>query len=114
DLNLRQIIQELQHHEAITREEEKQLLEFNSKIRNNYLHYNIQKLVKDMILAELPAVEIRTGNVSIEKNVKVADRPFLWFSAKRTLDKETMVKRVEFCISWANKLLLNEKVTKQE
>jgi len=105
DLHLKDVICKLREHGAITEKEEKELLEFNKKIRNNYLHYNIQKLVKDMILGELKSVNVETGKVTTEKNVKPADRPYLWFSAKRVLDKQTVVDRVTFCIGWVNKFL---------
>lgn len=105
DLHLKEVILKLREHNAITEDEEKELLEFNKKIRNNYLHYNIQKLIKGMILGELKGVNVNTGEVTIEKNVNPTEKPFLWFSAKRVLDKETVVERVAFCISWVNKFL---------
>jgi len=105
DLLLKEVIIELREHEAITEEEKLELLGFNKKIRNNYLHYNIQKLVKDMILSELPSVNVNTGEVTIQRDVKPAERPYLWFSAKKVLDKETVVDRVTFCVGWVNKFL---------
>lgn len=58
-----------------------------------------------MILDELKGVNVETGEVTIQRNVRPADKPFLWFSAKRVLDKNTVVDRVTFCIRWVNKLL---------
>lgn len=105
DLLLAEVIKELRIYEAISDGEEKSLLAFNSKIRNNYLHYNIQKLVKDVIAGELPSVNVETGELTIEKNVKAAERPALWFFAKKVLDKQSVVDRTIFCIKWVNKFL---------
>jgi hypothetical protein len=104
DMLLKDVILELRKHNVVTDDEKDALLEFNRKIRNNYLHYNIQKLVKDMILAELPSVNVHTGVVTVEKEVRAAERPFLWFSAKKVLDRETVIELVSFCIAWVNKL----------
>lgn len=109
DLHLREVILELEDYRVITEDEKKELLDFNKEIRNNYLHYNIQKLVKDMILGELPSMNVDTGVVTIERNVKPADRPYLWFSAKRVLDKKTVILRVDFSIEWVNKFLAKNK-----
>ncbi len=105
DLHLREVVLELRRNLVITEKEKIELLRFNKKIRNNYLHYNIQKLVKDMVLGELSSVNVDTGEVTIEKDVKPADRPHLWFTAKRVLDKKTVVMHVNFSIKWVNKLL---------
>lgn len=105
NMHLREVILELRDHGAITDKEEAKLLEFNREIRNNYLHYNIQKLVKDMILTELPSVNFQTGEVITEYNVKPADRPELWFSAKKVLDRQSLVVRVTFCLNFVNFIL---------
>lgn len=105
DLHLREVMLELKDYSVITEGEKTELLEFNKEIRNNYLHYNIQKLVKDMILGELPSINVNTGEVTIEKNVNPGERPYLWFSAKRVLDKKTVILHVNFSIKWVNKFL---------
>lgn len=109
DLLLKEVILDLKNYSAITEDEKTELLEFNKEIRNNYLHYNIKKIVKDMILGELPSMNVDTGVITIEKNVKPADRPYLWFSAKKVLDKKTVISRVSFSVMWANKLLSKTK-----
>ena len=105
EMLLGEVIRELRVHEAITETEETALLSFNSKIRNNYLHYNIKKLVKGIIAEELRGVNVKTGEEIIERNVKAESRPHLWFFAKKVLDKKTIVERTNFCIKWVNKLL---------
>ena len=90
---------------VITKKEKAQLDDFNLDTRNPYIHYNIQKLVKDMILQELSSVNIETGEITKLKNVKPSEYPSLWFSAKRVLDKKTIIMVTTFCINWANKLL---------
>lgn len=109
ELMLKEVIEELGQYKAISEEEEKSLLSFNSKIRNNYLHYNIQKLVKDVIASKLPSVDVVTGEIVIENDVRAAERPHLWFFAKKILDKESIVDRTSFCIGWTNKLLKKSK-----
>jgi len=105
NMHLREVILELRDHGAITDKEEKKLLEFNMDVRNNYLHYNIQKLVKEMILTKLPFINFQTGEIKIEYNVKPADRPELWFSAKKVLDRQSLIIRVTFCLDFVNSIL---------
>lgn len=102
---LREVILKLRDHGAITDEEEIELLNFNKNVRNNYLHYNIQKLVKDMTLKELPSVNFQTGEIKTEYNIKLTNRPELWFSAKKVLDRETVITRVNFCLHFVNLIL---------
>lgn len=109
-MHLREVILELRDHGAITDKEEAKLLEFNKDVRNNYLHYNIQKLVKEMILTELPSINFQTGEVKTEYNVKPADRPELWFSAKKVLDRQSLVIRVTFCLDFVNSILTRDTV----
>lgn len=89
-------------YKVINPDELKELEKFNYNVRNNYFHYNIQKLIKGMVLLELPSFNIRTGKIAIEKNVEASDRPFLWFSAKRVLDRQTVVSKISFCVQWVN------------
>lgn len=110
DMLLREVILELRDHGAITDGEEETLLEFNKDVRNNYLHYNIQKLVKDMVLKELPSINFQTGEVKTEYNVKPAERPELWFSAKKVLDRKSLVTTVTFCLNFVNSLLTRASV----
>jgi hypothetical protein len=110
DMHLREVILELRDYGAISDVEEETLLEFNRNVRNNYLHYNIQKLVGDMILKELPSVNFQTGEVKTEYNVRPAERPELWFSAKKVLDRKTLVSRVTFCLDFVNSILTRPSV----
>ena len=89
----------------ITTDEKKRLDEYNIKIRNPYIHYNIYKLIKDSVLKELSSVDINTGEVTIHKNVRPADKPFLWFSAKKVRDRKEIIPLTNFCINWVNKVL---------
>ena len=108
DLMLKEVINELRQYKIISEDDEESLLFFNSRIRNNYLHYNIQKLVKDVIAEELQSINVETGQVTVEKNVKAAEHPHLWFFAKKVLDKQSVIERTSFCISWVNKLLVKD------
>jgi len=104
-LLLGQTINKLKEYLIISEEEHLKLEDFNKSIRNNYLHYNIRKLVKDAVLKELPSIKIDTGEVNIEKNVDIKDKPYLWFSAKRALDNKNIIPITKFCIDWTNKFL---------
>lgn|GEM_PF-2560068 len=104
-LQLGETINKLTEVGVITEDEKAQLLRFNSKVRNNYMHYKIRELIKDMVIFELPSINIHTGEVTIEKNIDVKTMPHLWFSAKKKLDAETVNGMSSFCISWVNRLL---------
>jgi len=98
-------ISSLRKLKVISKKGKLQLDRFNLEFRNLYIHYNIKKLMHDMVLGELPSVNIETGDVKVLKNVKPADYPSLWFSAKRVKDKKVIILVVTFCVNWANKLL---------
>ena len=82
---------------------------FNTEVRNNYMHYKVLQLIKDadMFISELPALNIHTGEVVIHKNVDVKEMPHLWFSAKKKFDNDAVINISEFCIKWTNILLRN-------
>lgn len=102
-------VNDLMRKGVISRKEKGQFDDFNIGTRNTYIHYNIKKLVEDMMLGELKSVNIETGEVTMMKNVKPTDYPSLWFSAKRVRDKKTVISIVSFCITWVNKLLAKAK-----
>lgn len=97
-------VSDLEKARIITKTDKNKLGAFNLSRRNPYIHYNIKKLVKEMILGELSSVNIETGKVTIIKNVRPAEFPYLWFSAKKVLDKESIGVVVSFCINWVNKI----------
>ncbi len=107
DLPLGDTIKKLREVSVISKEEEAQLLRFNSEIRNSYMHYKIRELIKDMVIFELPSINIHTGEVTIHKNVDVKTMPHLWFSAKKKLDAKTVNELSTFCIRWVNRFLKN-------
>lgn len=104
-LKLKDTIQELKNKGVLTKKESNALNEFNDTIRNPYIHYNIKELIKDMEISELPSLNVETGEITVLRNVKPAENTFLWFSAKKVLDKKSAKNRVGFCIDWTNKLL---------
>ena len=59
-----------------------------------------------MFIEELPALNVHTGEIIMHKNVDVKTMPQLWFSAKKRIDKDTLVGISKFCLSWANNLLV--------
>lgn len=104
-LHFSDVVEELRKKFVITEDEKNELDTFNRDVRNSYIHYNIQKLVKDMVIEKLPSINIATGEVVIETNVGTEDKPHLWFSAKKVLDKRTIVSIVTFVVDWTNKML---------
>lgn len=104
-INLTQTINGLRKLDIITEEDKRALDDFNVTIRNPYAHYNIQKLVQDLMITELPVVKTETGEVEVLKNVKIVEKPYLWFSGKKFLDKKTVDPILGFCVGWINKVL---------
>ena len=98
-------LEKLHEYGVFTDEEHAVMESFATEIRNSYLHYKIKKLIKDMVLEELKGINVHTGEIILEHNVRPADKPFLWFSAKKVLDRDTMLHKVTFCIHWVNTLL---------
>lgn len=107
-LDFKETINILHEKMVITLNEKNKLHKFNSKIRNNYIHYNIKKIIRGLIIKELPSVNIETGEVTINHNIEATKYPFLWFSAKKVLDNKSMTSIVTFSISWVNKLLVRQ------
>lgn len=104
-LDFTKVVNTLKNQKVISLEEKKELDKFNEETRNPYIHYNIKKLLKDVVATELPSINIETGEVVIHRNVKATDYPHLWFSAKKVRDKQSVESIVNFCIFWGNKLL---------
>lgn len=104
-LDLTKVINDLKLKGVITLEEQGKLNKFNSRTRHDYIHYKIQNLIRDLVAKELPSVDVETLKITVRKDVKAIDYPSLWFSAKRVLDKETIIPKVGFCINWVNKIL---------
>lgn len=100
-------VEQLKEHGVITENEETDLYDFNTNIRNNYIHYKIRKMISNMYLQELPALNVATGEITIHRDVFVKDMPHLWFSAKKKLDAESVRLISLFCLDWTNKLLTN-------
>lgn len=93
--------------EILTEADYQSMLRFNSEVRNNYIHYKIQTLIKDadMYISKLPVLNMNTGEAEVLENVDIKSMPQLWFSAKKKLDEDAVVGISNFCIRWVNKLL---------
>lgn len=104
-LLFKETIEKLYIKKAINDFEKEQLLSFNDDIRNNYMHYKIRKIIKDMIILELPKLNVKTGEIVIQKDVDVKKIPQLWFSAKKRNDEIMIISIASFCIDWTNKLI---------
>lgn len=104
--NLSYVIKELFNKKIIDNDDKLKLNSFDIGIRNNYAHYKIENMMKDMIIEKLPSINIETGEVIEYYNVKASENQHLWFSGKKVLDKKTIIPVVNFCIGWVNKILL--------
>lgn len=113
EMLLREVIIELRNFGVIDDDEEQDLLVFNRNIRNNYLHYNIQKLVKDMILEKLPSFDLKTGETTFMENVKASNYPMLWFSAKKVLDEKSVIIRSSFCVDYTNIFMTRPRIAEE-
>lgn len=105
--NMSYVIKALFDKKIITKDETIDLNNFEIEVRNPYAHYNIEKLLKDMIIGKIPSINIETGEVIEHRNLKASEHPHLWFSGKRVLDKKTVISIVTFSIHWVNKILKN-------
>lgn len=108
-LDFKKTVNQLTKLSVINKKDKKELDRFSDEVRNAYAHYNIQKLVNNMIISELPILDVNTGKVVIKKDVNPKDNPALWFSAKKVMDQKTVVGIVGFCIGWTNTLLVGQK-----
>lgn len=84
--------------------EKSELVTFNLETRNPYIHYNIQRLLKGLYLAELPVINITTGEIVMQKDVDLQESPHLWFAGKKKLDEKQVNEILNFCIGWVNKI----------
>ncbi len=102
--NLSYVIKELYSKKIISEEDKTKLNNFDIDVRNNYTHYKVENMMKDMVIEKLPSMNIETGEITEFYNLKASDHPHLWFSGKRVLDKKTVIPVVTFCINWVNKI----------
>ncbi len=107
-MDLKATVQALYRANLLTKEQKEELEEFNTEVRNKYIHYNIKAIVADMVLTELPAVNLVSGTIEVHKNVVASEMPIVWFSAKKVKDKKTAPRIVNYCIKWVNEILSNK------
>lgn len=105
ELTMGTLIWQLSGLKIVTKDEKKKLMDFNKNLRNPYLHINVHKLSKGIIIPKLPSVNVKTGQVTEMENVEVSKHKFLWFGAKKFFDKHNVQPILNFCIDWTNKLL---------
>ncbi|MFH1162405.1 MAG: hypothetical protein V1696_04010 [Candidatus Jorgensenbacteria bacterium] len=104
-IDLTTAIKNLKNLGELSNSEKKELDNFNLEIRNPYIHYNLQKLVCNIMVEKLPLLKTETGEMEILENVEVAKKPYLWFSGKKFVDKNQAHSILKFCIGWVNKVL---------
>jgi site-specific recombinase XerC len=115
-LLLGQAIDELDKYGVLSADEYKELKTINKEVRNAYAHTKILELIKrhGLILEELPSMNVETEEIVIQKNVVAAENPILWAMAKRVLDRDTFVPRVQECMNWVNYLLMKPLASEEE
>lgn len=104
-LDMDALIKNLFRLKIISENEKNKLVNFSKTFRNPYFHINIHKLTKNMVIERLPGVNINTLEKIEMRNVKVSEHKFLWFAAKRVLDKFQAKGVIHCCVDWTNKLL---------
>lgn len=87
NIELGPTIQEAKKLELIDEEMEKKLISFKNTIRNPYLHYNIKKLIKNVMAGKVKKVNFKTRKVE-ELDLPAEDNPVVWGFAKRFVDRE--------------------------
>ena len=107
-LDMDALIQNLFRLKILSGEEKIGLANFSKTFRNPYFHINMHKLTKDMVIERLPGVNIHTLEKIEMRDVKVSDHKFLWFAAKRVLDKFQAKGVIHYCVNWTNRLLGKE------
>lgn len=104
-MNFTGTVNSLKKLDLISQSEKTELDRFNLEVRNPYIHYNLQKLVQDIVISKLPTLNTGTSEVKIRENVRIADEPPLWFTGKKFLDKEGVDDVLHFCVHWVNNVL---------
>lgn len=104
-INFQATIKGLRTLQIISKDEERYLNDFNLSVRNPYIHYNLKKLVENVITSELVNVKTTTAEKQILKDVRIKDYPYLWFAGKKFLDKEQANRTLNFTIGWVNQIL---------
>lgn len=104
--NLSYVIKGLFKKKVILKKEKIKLIDFDIRIRNNYAHYKIENMLKDIVLEKLPSINVETGETTILYNIKASEYPSLWFTGKRVFDKKLIIPIITFCIDWVNKSLV--------
>lgn len=87
NMELGPTIQEAKKLELIDEEMKEKLVSFKNTIRNPYLHYNIKKLIKNVMAGKVKKVNFETRQVE-ELDLPAEDNPVVWGFAKRFVDRE--------------------------
>lgn len=104
DLSFMKAVKEAKGLGVITDEEEEKLISFKNSIRNPYGHYNIRKIIKDVIAGQTSILNTETGEVE-SVDLLAADNPPIWFSAKSFVDSQQVFEVFTFVDEWVKKIL---------
>lgn len=92
------VIQEAAELKIIGEEERKNLDRFRKETRNLYLHYNIKKITAGVVMKKAKSIDIATATVE-EQNLNTEDHPIIWQTAKKFVDKESVLDVFTFADS---------------
>lgn len=100
-LRITPLAKALLKYEIIDKGQKADLIEFNGKIRNPYMHINIYELTKEIKL-DATSVNIIKEEIEIRKNLPVTDYPFLWFAGKKKYDAINVIPIMKKCVGYVN------------
>ncbi len=92
------VIKEVAELKIIGEEERKNLDRFRKETRNLYLHYNIKKITAGVVMKNAKRVDIATATVE-KQDLTTEDNPIIWQSAKKFVDKESVLDVFTFADS---------------
>ncbi len=114
NIELGPVIKEAFESKVISEESRKELDKFRKDVRNLYLHYNIKKITSSAVMQEVARLDISTGKIVIEKNLKAEDHPFIWQMAKKKMDEASVMNIFSFADSVVKSLFRQEQQDKKD
>jgi hypothetical protein len=100
-LLIRPLANALHKSVVINKEQKADLIGFNEKIRNPYMHINIYELTKGMTL-DVTSVNIIKEEVERIEKSPVTENPHMWFVGKKKYDAMSVLPIMKKCVNYVN------------
>lgn len=114
NIELGPVIKEAFELKVISEESRKELNKFRKDVRNLYLHYNIKKITSSAVMQEAARLDVSTGEIVIEKNLRAEDHPFIWQLAKKKMDEASVMNIFSFADSVVKSLFHQQQQDKKD